>query len=105
MDRLRKKMNQALLLVSILLWSSSRLIEGRIWSPDIFPNPKRDTYLCGRNGRKSSICDPDSVLSTRAADRVEGIIQDVQEGMSPYQQDQCGSKGVQGYQVRHYDDV
>lgn len=74
-------------------------VEGTIWNPDIFPNPKRDTYLCGRNGRKSNICDPDSVLSTRAADRIEGIIQDVQEGMSPYRQDQCGSKGVQGYQV------
>eukprot|EP00889_Picochlorum_renovo_P002123 jgi/Picre1/29153/NNA_004546.t1 len=74
-------------------------VEGTIWNPDIFPNPKRDTYLCGRNGRKSNICDPDSVLSTRAADRIEGIIQDVQEGMSPYRQDQCGSKGVQGYQI------
>ena len=71
----------------------------KIWSPDIFPNPKRDTHLCGRSGKKSSICDPDSVLSVKAANRIDGIIQDIHGGESPYKKDVCGAQGMQGYQV------
>jgi hypothetical protein len=91
-------MKRVLILLAFLGLSHSAAY-GKIWSPDIFPNPKRDTHLCGRSGKKSSICDPDSVLSVKAANRIEGIIQDIQDGESPYRKDLCGAQGMQGYQV------
>ena len=75
------------------------IVQGKEWSPGIFPNPKRDTYLCGRDGRKSSICDPDAVLSEQAANRLEGLIGDIEDGQSPYRQAPCGSRGMEGYQI------
>ena len=65
----------------------------------MFPNPKRDTFLCGRSGRVSSICDVDAVLSDQVKNRLEGLINDIEEGESPYRLAQCGSRGVEGYQV------
>ena len=42
--------------------TSSKAPGGKEWTADLFPNPKRDTFLCGRAGRVSSICDVDGVL-------------------------------------------
>lgn len=93
-----------LLLTALLLMGTTRRVSGasqknKMWSPDVFPNPKRDTYLCGRGGRKSSMCDPDGVLSEKAANRLEGIIRDIEDGHSPYREASCASLGMQGYQV------
>jgi len=65
----------------------------------MYPNPKRDVNLCGRQGRKSNICDPDRILSERAANRIEGIIKEIADGVKPYKKSSCGSKGLQGVQV------
>lgn len=75
------------------------VVQCKEWNPDIFPNPKRDTFLCGRDGRKSSVCDPDAVLSEQTANRLEGLIGDIEDGQSPYRQAPCGSQGMKGYQV------
>jgi len=66
----------------------------------MYPNPKRDVNLCGRQGRKSNICDPDRILSERAANRIEGIIKEIADGVKPYNKSPCDSKGLQGIQVR-----
>lgn len=79
--------------------TSSKAPGGKEWTPDLFPNPKRDTYLCGRAGRVSSICDVDGVLSDMVKNRLEGLIDDIREGESPYRLAQCGSLGVEGYEV------
>lgn len=86
-------------LTTTLLLFTLVVVHGKEWNPDIFPNPKRDTFLCGRDGRKSSVCDPDTVLSEQAANRLEGLIGDIEDGQSPYRQAPCGSQGMKGYQV------
>lgn len=50
---------------------------GASWSPDSFPNPKKDLTQCGRDGKPSNICDPDEVLSAPSKDRTEGIIKEI----------------------------
>lgn len=96
----------ALVLSSLLLTipmtngkTSSKAPGGKEWTPDLFPNPKRDTFLCGRAGRVSSICDVDGVLSDTIKNRLEGLIDDIQHGESPYRLAQCGSVGSEGYEV------
>ena len=79
--------------------TSSKALGGKEWTPDLFPNPKRDTFLCGRAGRVSSICDVDAVLSDPIKNRLEGLIDDIQQGESPYRLAQCGSLGIEGYEV------
>lgn len=70
------------------------------WGPQDFPNPKRDTALCGRR-KASNICDPDGILSSeKAGDRVEGVIKDIWEGQDPYTKAPCGDQGMEGFQVR-----
>jgi len=69
----------------------------REWTPTNYPNPKRDLSLCGRAGRASSICDPDGVLTENTKNRIEGIIQDIERGESPYRLAPCGSSSPEGY--------
>lgn len=74
-------------------------VEGKSWNPRLFPNPKRDVNLCGRRGKKSAICDPDGVLSYTAANRIEGIIKEINKGDSPYKKKYCEGRGLEGFQV------
>lgn len=69
------------------------------WSPQDFPDPKRDVNLCGR-GKPSSVCDADGILSKPSGDRIDGIIAEIYEGQDPYVRAQCGDKGLEGYRVR-----
>ena len=69
------------------------------WGPDSFPDPKRDVNLCGRKGKSSNICDPDGILSIEGADRVEGIIKDIWEGVDPYRKAPCGDQAIVGFQA------
>jgi uncharacterized membrane protein YgcG len=89
----------ALCLVLLATAHAAATANEKEWNPDIFPNPKRDTFLCGRQGRVSSLCDVDSVLSEQVKNRLEGLINDIQQGESPYRQSMCGSGGMEGYEV------
>ena len=35
----------------------------RDWLVENFPDPRTDLGPCGRNGKPSSVCDPDNILS------------------------------------------
>ena len=74
-------------------------ISATYWDSENYPNPKRDVHLCGRKGKQSNICDPDSVLTYAGANRIEGIIEDVWMGVAPYIKRECGKSGPQGFQV------
>lgn len=72
------------------------------WQPNDYPNPGKDAKACGRGDVKtgmSRLCDPDSVLSAKSRNVVEGIIQDIEAGREPYALMQCGAKGQTGYKV------
>lgn len=43
------------------------------WSPASLPNPMLSPAACGRPGvARSSVCDPDSLLSKTEKDEIEG---------------------------------
>eukprot|EP00879_Flechtneria_rotunda_P006550 GHRR01006883.1.p1 GENE.GHRR01006883.1~~GHRR01006883.1.p1 ORF type:complete len:394 (+),score=102.81 GHRR01006883.1:191-1372(+) len=71
----------------------------RRWNPSTYPNPQQDVKLCGRQGVKSSICDPDGILSVETANMVEGLINEIAEGDPPYTKAQCGDQGMQGFAI------
>ena len=86
-------------LCTLLLLGTAGGKKGGAWTPDSYPNPKVETFLCGRSGRVSSICDADGVLTEATKNRMEGLIQDIERGESPYRLATCGSRGAEGYQV------
>ena len=56
------------------------LQEGRAtreWYKEDFPNPTRDVKGCGRRGEVSWICDPENILSYKAANKIEELIYSV----------------------------
>lgn len=69
------------------------------WTPSTYPNPQKDVDMCGRNGVKSSICDPEGILSVEAANMVDGLINEIAEGKTPYGKMECPGDGVQGFKV------
>jgi hypothetical protein len=71
----------------------------RKWSPGVYPNPQQDVYDCGRDGRKSSLCDPENILSKESQNMVDGLINEIAEGTPPFRSAQCGSLGQKGFQV------
>jgi hypothetical protein len=85
--------------VGLLLLGVTSAVSGAQWGPENYPDPKRDTQLCGRKGKQSNICDPDGILSYKAANRVEGIIKDIYDGVDPYVRVPCADQGVAGFQV------
>ena len=68
------------------------------WRPQDFPSPKADFKACNRQG-PSSVCDPDHLLSPKASDRIEGVLLDVAAGTHPYALRECGTQGLEGFQV------
>lgn len=79
-------------------WRKAAGVPG--WLPDTFPNPNTNPQACGRAGvARSSVCDPDGVLSKESADVVEGLINKIAEGEAPYVRVPCGDAGPQGFQV------
>lgn len=85
------------ILAALLLGAMA--VQAMPWGPDTFPDPKRDVNLCGRRGKSSNICDPDGVISFEGADRVEGIIKDIWDGVDPYKRAPCGDEGIVGFQA------
>lgn len=61
----------------LLLTAAARAGDTPGWTPDAFPDPKKDLAACGRDGVPSNLCDPDLVLSKPAKDRIEGIIKEI----------------------------
>lgn len=85
--------------VALLLLGTATAVQGAQWGPENYPDPKRDTQLCGRKGKQSNICDPDGILSYKGANRIEGIIKDIYDGVDPYVRVPCADQGVAGFQV------
>lgn len=49
----------------------------REWHKEDFPNPTRDVEVCGRKGKVSWICDPEKILSYKAANKIEELLYSV----------------------------
>ncbi|PNH09193.1 hypothetical protein TSOC_004234 [Tetrabaena socialis] len=86
----------ALSLVSAAVASAA--VSETAWTPETYPNPMVDVTKCGR-GVASWICDPDKILSSEAANVVEGLIKKIQAGSPPYVLAPCGNIGMRGFQV------
>lgn len=91
---------RAVCLLVLLHAVSINATKYRKWTPSTYPNPQKDVSLCGRNGVKSSICDPENILSIEAANMVDGLINEIAEGKAPFQTSVCGDVGPQGFQAR-----
>lgn len=64
-----------LTLTFIALVFLSDAVTASSYQPSDLPNPQADTKaICGRQGLKSAICDPDGYLSQSEADTIDGII-------------------------------
>jgi hypothetical protein len=68
------------------------------WTQEAFPNPNKDFEKCGRPV-KSSICDPESILTNEQQNMVDGLVNEIARGSSPFRKAACGSAGDQGFQV------
>lgn len=90
---------RALWLCLLLVAAGAVSEKHKRWTPSTYPNPQRDVNLCGRNGLKSSICDPENILSVEAANMVDGLINEIAQGKPPYSKAQCGDDGSKGFQV------
>ncbi|XP_022098006.1 uncharacterized protein LOC110983231 [Acanthaster planci] len=68
---------------------------------DVYPNPQKDLYRCGRRGRASWICDPDQVLSFHAAEDVNTALSNlrVETECSCHNAALCSNHTGHGYSV------
>lgn len=84
---------------ALLLAACSVAATSEGWTPSTFPNPNKDAKGCGRGDVASSwVCDPDGVIPVESANVVEGLIQRISDGATPYVRAVCGSRR-QGFQV------
>ena len=60
-SRLKNKL--AFVLVFLLLYLDVTASE--IWEAKDFSNPKTDLQDCGRKGKQSFVCDPDSIVTSK----------------------------------------
>jgi len=99
-DRWVDAMSPRALWISVLCLLLYGTAWGKLWNAESFPNPNVEPDRCGRSGRKSSsICDPDSMISSTVRDTVDGIVNNLHEGKRGFKLGPCGS-GYDGYQVR-----
>lgn len=71
------------------------------WRPEDFPNPQKDLLKCGRrDGVKSSLCDPEDILTPQQHNMVDGLVNEIASGAAPFKTAACGAAGQQGFQVR-----
>jgi hypothetical protein len=78
--------------------SAAKPARRKRWTPEGFPNPNKDVSKCGRPGVKSSICDPENILTTEQQNMVDGLVNEIASGSSPFKTAECGT-GEQGFQV------
>ncbi len=87
------------LVACISLAASAHLASAQPWSPRDYPNPNSSPASCGRvKSAPSSICDPDGVIPVAAADRVDGIVDEIISAREPYGSSGCSEQP--GYQVK-----
>ncbi|EDO30764.1 predicted protein, partial [Nematostella vectensis] len=65
------------------------------WSKENFPNPIKDTEMCGRRGVSSWICDPDEVLSYADANTLEEMLRNIEQKTTSG----CEHSRKPGYQI------
>ena len=46
-----------------LYQTTSSSVNTNGWTADRYPNPRKDVWKCGRKGKASFVCDPDSVIT------------------------------------------
>lgn len=84
---------------ALLLYLLSVVQANRSWRPQDLPNPQQDqTGICGRNERKSAVCDPDGMLPESSKDELEGLINMIAEGTGEYSISACGDHYT-GFQI------
>lgn len=88
----------ACIVLSVSIVAADNAAKYKRWKAEDFPNPQKDVGRCGR-AVKSSICDPENILTTKQQDIVEGLINQIAEGVSPFKTAQCGPLGDRGFQV------
>lgn len=70
----------------------------RTWDVETYPNPQSDPARCGMS-TVASICDPDDILTQEQEIELQGIMNSVRDGLSPFKKQQCGSLGAVGFQA------
>ncbi len=68
------------------------------WKPSELPSPQHDRRDVCRRGKKSAVCDPDSILALSERDELDGLINFIAEGTNGYEIAPCGSR-YEGYQL------
>lgn len=98
----RSRLVLVLLLVGLYLSEAEYGYAGgarrKRWSPEDLPNPQKDFRQCMR-GVRSSICDPEGILTNEQQNMVDGLINEIASGAAPFKTAECGGGGQQGYQV------
>lgn len=73
--------------------TSIAVVHSRAWIKESFPHPVNNRDLCGRNGVKSWICDPDKILRDDETNTLEEMLQHVATNTHsdcPYDSDRPG---------------
>lgn len=90
-----------LLCTACLAAASENPAKHKRWRPEEFPNPQKDLLKCGRrDGVKSSLCDPENILTPQQHNMVDGLVNEIASGAAPFKTAACGDAGQQGFQVR-----
>ncbi|KAK9844247.1 hypothetical protein WJX84_011342 [Apatococcus fuscideae] len=78
-----------------------RLISAQpLWTSDTFPNPLQEPERCKTQGRESTACDPDGILSKRGFQFLDNVLKDIIVGDKPYSKSSCStSSQAPGYKV------
>jgi hypothetical protein len=92
-----------LLCTPCLVSASDNPAKRKRWKPEDFPNPQKDLTKCGRrDGLKSSLCDPENILTPQQHNMVDGLVNEIASGAAPFKTAACGAAGQQGFQVRRH---
>jgi uncharacterized membrane protein YgcG len=69
------------------------------WTPADLPSPQHDPLgMCGHDGRRSAVCDPDGLLPDDAVKIVDGVVNFIAEGSHGFAKMSCAGHPA-GYQV------
>ena len=68
------------------------------WNPSDLPSPQQDRRDVCRRGKKSAVCDPNSILTLRERDELDGLMNFIAEGTNGNEKAPCGER-YEGYQL------
>jgi uncharacterized membrane protein YgcG len=89
----------AFALLSIPLLLMPRAARATPWTPADLPSPQHDPLgMCGHDGRRSAVCDPDGLLPDDAVKIIDGLVNFIAEGSHGFAKMTCAGHPT-GYQV------